>query len=948
MLDYIAKNSKHIYEKAPRRPKKMPSRFLILITLLVMLLSPPAIGRAAPGKQEQDPQQNARALLESLTPEERVGQLFLVTFQGTDAGPDSQVHDLIANRHVGGLILRAENDNFVAGDQILIQSQNLTHQIQQARLAASQEERTNPITGETYRPAFIPLFIGLSQEGDGYPYDQILNGVTPLPNQMALGATWNPELAGQVGNVLGEEISALGFNFLLGPSLDVLENSQMEGSNDLATRTFGGDPFWVGEMGSAYIQGVHQGSDGQVAVVARHFPGIGGSDRLPEEEVATIRKSLDQLENLDLVPFRAVIADPASPAITDALLVSHARYQIQGNIRETTRPVSLDPQAFNQLITLPELDAWRKNGGVMVSDNLGSRAMRLYFESTNPGQPFDPSRVAQRAFQAGNDLLYITDFSSGELDSYTSAVRTLDLFAQKYRDDPAFAQAVDISVQRILALKFRLYNNFSLSAVLPTEDRLEGIGEHHQVTFEVAQQAATLISPSQTDLDNEIPDPPNLNDRIVFITDARSTQQCMQCPFQPVLDVRALEQVVLSRYGPLAGGQVSPNNLFSYSLNDLQQVLDAGQGETDLEGDLRQANWVVFSMLDNNSEYPSYQTLSRFLAERTDLYRQKRLIVFAFNAPYFLDATNITKVTAYYSLYSKTPQFVNVAAYLLFQDFRELRPSGALPVSVPGVGYDLYKALLPDPERVIPLQLDISLPENSGETTTPEPAPIPEFRIGDTIPVRTGVILDENGHPVPDGTPVEFSVSVAGSVLPTTQVETTKGIARTTFIVTSAGTMEIRAVSELARSEPLRIEIPLPNGDTASATPTEEPTPTPSPTPTATVTPQPGATPQALPPTRPQFPDWVMAVFMAVGIAWASYRLLALIGQVRWGVRGGFLALIGGLLAYSYLALEMPGSDIFLRTSVSRGVFLVTLLGASLGLFVAWSWRTIGSQSNET
>jgi hypothetical protein len=91
-----------------------------------------------------------------------------------------------------------------------------------------------------------------------------------------------------------------------------------------------------------------------------------------------------------------------------------------------------------------------------------------------------------------------------------------------------------------------------------------------------------------------------------------------------------------------------------------------------------------------------------------------------------------------------------------------------------------------------------------------------------------------------------------------------------------------------------------------------------------------------------------MAVFMAVGIAWASYRLLALIGQVRWGVRGGFLALIGGLLAYSYLALEMPGSDIFLRTSVSRGVFLVTLLGASLGLFVAWSWRTIGSQSNET
>lgn len=917
-------------------------KLLMLLGLFSLLAGPLASGLTVSASQATNPQQQARALLESLTPEERVGQLFLVTFQGNEVTPDSAVYDLITNHHVGGVILRSENDNFAGGDQALNLIQNLNRQIQQASWDSSQTDQQD-LSGESFRPAFIPLFIGISQEGDGYPYDQILTGLTSLPNQMALGATWNPDLANQVGTVLGREISALGFNMLLGPSLDVLENPYMEGANDLGTRTFGGDPFWVGKMGSSFVQGVHQGSNGQVAVVAKHFPGSGGSDRLPEEEIATVRKTLDQLKTLDMIPFFAVTGDHTSPTTTDALLTSHTRYQIQ-SIRDTTRPVSLDPGAFNQLMALVE--NWRNNGGVMVSDNLGSQAMRSYFNLTNPGQIFDPSRVTLNAFYAGNDLLYVADFSSGELDSYTSALRTLEFFARKYRDDPTFAQSVNISVQRILALKYHLYEDFSLENIQPVADRLVGLGDSSQVTFEVAQQAATLISPSQAELDVEIPDPPNMNDRIVFLTDTRTARQCSQCPLQPLLDVRALEQVVLRRYGPLAEGRISQNYLTSYSLQELQDVLAAGHGDTDLERDLKRANWIVFSMLDNSQEFPSYQTLSRFLSERPDLFQHKRQIVFAFNAPYFLDATNITKLTAYYGLYSKAPQFLEVAAYLLFRDFRELRPSGALPVSVPGIAYDLYKALLPDPNRVIPLQLDIAQLENSNIPTTPEPAPVPEFRVGDVIPVRTGIILDHNGKPVPDSTPVEFRLIIGGEVRFSNKVETTNGIARTTFTVHSPGPLEIRAESELARSEPLLFDIPLPNGESISPTPTEEPTPTPSPTPTPTVTPLPGGITEAPPPTRPQFADWVMAVFMAAGIAWSAYRLLVLVGQVQWGVRGGFLALIGGLLAYSYLAMELPGSENLMTISVSRGVFLVTLLGAALGLLIAWSWRSISSQLN--
>ena len=217
----------------------------------------------------------AKALLDQLQPEERVGQLFLVTFEGYEAGPSTQISELnakifnlIDQYHIGGVVLLASNDNFVGSDLTLPVAQSLTSQLQINEYAASQQERTNPVSSATYNPAYIPLFIGITQEGDGSGYDQILSGLTPLPSQMAIGATWQPEEARRVGEVLGQELKALGINLLLGPSLDVLEATYSEDGGDLGVRTFGGDPFWVGLMGQAYIQGVHQGSAGSMAVVA--------------------------------------------------------------------------------------------------------------------------------------------------------------------------------------------------------------------------------------------------------------------------------------------------------------------------------------------------------------------------------------------------------------------------------------------------------------------------------------------------------------------------------------------------------------------------------------------------------------------------------------------------------------------------------------------------------
>ncbi|HEX7975657.1 MAG TPA: glycoside hydrolase family 3 N-terminal domain-containing protein, partial [Anaerolineales bacterium] len=784
-------------------------------------------------------------------------------------------------------------------------------------------------------PAYIPLLIGLSQPGDGAPDDQILNGLTPLPSEMALGATWDPNLAAQAGTILGQELNALGVNLLFGPSLDVLGKPNPQGSGGLDTGAFGGDPFWVGKMGSAYIQGVHQGSQDRVMVAAQHFPGQGASDRPPEEEVATVRKTLDELEQADLVPFFKVTGGATtSDTIADALVSTQIRYQgFQGNVRPATRPFSFDPQAFSQLMELPALQKWRSSGGVMISDDLGSRAIRRFYEANQ--QIFNmPNRVAINAFQAGNDLLYVADFSYGETDSYTSALQTLQFFAQRYREDHAFAEQVDQSVLRILTLKYRLYNNFSLGLVNAPSNLNTAVGNSGQFTFQVAQQAATLISPSLAELSNSLPDAPNLSDRIVFISDIRTAQQCGKCLQQSVLGVKDLEQVVLKRYGTQG---VSPNNLGSYSLNDLKQVMDSGKGDSQFERDLSRANWLVFAMLRPTPDDASFAILSRFLSEQPDLYQQKRLIVFAFSAPYYLDATNIYKLSAYYTLYSKTPQFIDMAAYLLFQ---QLPPRGHLPVSVPEISYDLNQVLAPDPLQNIQIRLDIG--GNITETTaTPQPSTIP-FRIGDVIPIRTSLIVDHNGYPVKDGTPIEFTLSIGGETSVTNPATTIDGIARTTFLVANSGTLEIRAQSEQSKSEPLRIDIAPPNG-TVLPPPTSTPTPTrtPTQTPRPTIAPLPTPSLTANAPNRPQFIDWLIAILVTLAIAFSSYQLSAMLGQMRWGLRGGLMALIGGLLAYSYLALQLPGSERLVHDSMSRSVLLVTLVGSGTGLVLAWLWRLV-------
>lgn len=939
----------------------MLRRFPFLLVLLSLLLSylPVASVRAIGQPQTADPVASAKQMLAQMTPEERIGQLFLVTFSGSTADQNSQIYSLIHDHHVGGVVLLAANDNFVASPDTVTSANQLISQLQAIEYQASQAQPTATsaatpgssstpaptatiVSRPTQAPAnYIPLFVGISQPGDGSPDDQILNGLTPLPDLMAIGATWDTSLAEKVGAIAGQELSSLGFNLYFGPSLDVLETPVSTLSNGLGASAFGGDPFWVGAMGSAYITGLHTGSNNRLMVIASHFPGGGSADRPAGGEPATVRKSLEQLKQVELAPFFSVTGNASTPVGTaDGLLVSHIRYQgFQGNIRSITPPVSFDPQGLSQILSLKPFASWREAGGLMVSDDLGSPTVRRFYDPA--GTSFLARLVARDAFLAGNDLLYMGNIvSSDAVDDYTTVVNTLDFFGQKYQDDKAFAQRVDDAVVRILAAKYRTYGSFDYPSVLPPSSALESLGLSQAVVFQVASQSATLVSPNTADLDALLPTAPAYRDQIVFLTDTRTGRQCSTCPENPMLAVDALQNVILRLYGPQATGQVSPGHLVSYTFTSLKAILTGGPGDPSLEGTLRQANWVVINMLDAVPGEDQTTLLHAFLSERQDLLQDKRIVVFAFNAPYFLDATDISKLTAYYCLYSKSAPFVEVAARLLF---KELTPKGALPVSVAGVNYDLLTATSPDPSQVIGLSLELPVASpTSTAQATPAVTATPYFQVGDTVSVRTSTILDHNGHPVPDGTMVHFTVTMtgAGGVIQQIDAATSQGVAAISFSIARAGLLEVYAASDPAlTSVTLQLNV---SGGVFSVTvvaPTSVVGSTPLPVATATLPVTPAAAPlvQTYTGLGGWFAMFLLLVVLASGLYWIGSHFVS----VSWSVRWTLCMLIGGLLAYSYLAARLPGASTLLKLGGWSGMLGVVLLGGALGLGAGVLWQQL-------
>jgi len=254
---------------------------------------------------------------------------------------------------------------------------------------------------------------------------------------------------------------------------------------------------------------------------------------------------------------------------------------------------------------------------------------------------------------------------------------------------------------------------------------------------------------------------------------------------------------------------------------------------------------------------------------------------------------------------------------------------------VPGVAYNLIEATSPDPEQVIQL----NVVPNTADLPTATPA---GYALGDLVRLETGVILDNNSHRVPDGTPVEFVLAYQGENIPSLEVSvtTSAGTARTEIALDRLGLLTITAQSPPARTSQI-IQLNVQEGIPAAVTliaPTPVPSPTLAPSPTAPAV-TPTATPTAPGETQPtqsrdlDLSDLLTGLVGVMLTAGAGYADAARRGRSeQFKVRCALGAIVGGLLAYNYLALRLPGAVDAVRLLDSWAPLIAAALGGAAGV----------------
>jgi hypothetical protein len=122
------------------------------------------------------------------------------------------------------------------------------------------------------------------------------------------------------------------------------------------------------------------------------------------------------------------------------------------------------------------------------------------------------------------------------------------------------------------------------------------------------------------------------------------------------------------------------------------------------------------------------------------------------------------------------------------------------------------------------------------------------------------------------------------------------------------------------------------------------------PTITATIeTPQPTTTPVVVddnqlisPEGYPRVGSWLLVMLAVIGGAALMFWAVSRIVSTRWGLRWALCVFLGGLLAYNYLALGLPGATDWIADSAGAfGVLMLTFGGELIGALGAWVWMQI-------
>lgn len=340
---------------------------------------------------------------QNLTVEEKIGQMLMPFFFGENANENAS--QLIEKAHIGNFIYYNWSNGLTSPEQV----QALSNGLQ--------------VTAQK-QPHAIPLLISVDQEGG--TVNRLNNGFAIFPSNAIVGQN-DYSFAEECAYGIGQQLKAVGINMNLAPVIDVTS----EENSPIAPRVFHGSSKEVAKYGAAALQGYHRAN---VIATLKHFPGYGSANIDAHFGMPTNFKSKEEVEQIDLYPFRQLLA------AADAIMTTHILVPaLDPDNCTTLSPVIVEGLLRNEM----------GFNGVIVSDSLTMQGVLDACGSIE--------EAAIRAIEAGHDLLCfggkkISENQCDEL-SVTDILNIHTHIVDAVNSGRISMGRVDASVQRILDLK---------------------------------------------------------------------------------------------------------------------------------------------------------------------------------------------------------------------------------------------------------------------------------------------------------------------------------------------------------------------------------------------------------------------------------------------------------------------------------------------------------------
>ncbi|MBV72181.1 MAG: hypothetical protein CMH52_12710 [Myxococcales bacterium] len=289
-----------------------------------------------------------------------------------------------------------------------------------------------------------PPFIGISQEG-GLVHE-VPEPFTVFPEMAHMGQVSSVSVAYEVGAVIGRELTATGFNLNFAPMLDLNVNTE---NPTIGRRAISPDPNKVSNLARAVIRGLH---DNSIIACGKYFPGFGDTYYESDNKLPACNSSLEQLKELDVMPYRALIQNPPH---LDMVMSGHVMYP---------KIDAENPATYSRAILHDLLRLEIGFKGLVVTDDLSDPLLK---------KTVGLETAVERCFESGVDLMKI----SGTLDEQ---VQVLEQILRIVENGNYPHHMLERSFRRVRDIKARHFR------VLRTIDRqhareLVGNREHFRI-----------------------------------------------------------------------------------------------------------------------------------------------------------------------------------------------------------------------------------------------------------------------------------------------------------------------------------------------------------------------------------------------------------------------------------------------------------------------------------